>query len=233
MIIVPSLISRRPGHKLSYNDRPMSFTQRLATIITATTKMVRMAYLILRYLRTQTSHLKFPRASRMAAASIAFSFILILLYSNPSLQKLPASIVAQHVIPQTLGTYRIPKGPLPSVNLVVAATSYEDYSWTKTLKIPGMVVVPYIADNTSAEHHAKVNKGHEAMMYHQYFYDFYEELPEISILIHSQAQSWHVDGLLDQRYVLLSTIQILNFRSSRIECKDLARNEVNEFEGIC
>jgi hypothetical protein len=142
----------------------------------------------------------------MAAVSISFSLLLVLLYSNPSLQKLPTSTVTQHVIPQPLGTYRIPKGPLPSVNLVVAATSYEDYSWTKTLKIPGMVVVPYIADNTSAEHHAKVNKGHEAMMYHQYFYDFYENLPEISILIHSQAQSWHVDGLLEQRHVFRPSI---------------------------
>jgi hypothetical protein len=90
---------------------------------------------------------------------------------------------------------------MPSVNLVVAATSKEDYSWVKEIKIPGMTVVPYIADNTSAPHHAQKNKGHEAMMYHQYFYDYYDNLPDISILVHSQARSWHIEQLLDQRYV--------------------------------
>ncbi|KUJ19106.1 uncharacterized protein LY89DRAFT_570785, partial [Mollisia scopiformis] len=88
-----------------------------------------------------------------------------------------------------------------SVNLVVAATSKEDYSWVKDLKVPGMTVVPYIADNNTAPHHAVKNKGHEAMMYHQYFYDFYDNLPDISILIHSQALSWHVEQLLDQSMI--------------------------------
>lgn len=89
---------------------------------------------------------------------------------------------------------------MPSVNLVVAATSKENYGWVKDIKVPGMTVVPYIADNTTAPHHAQKNKGHEAMMYHQYFYDFYDDLPDVSILVHSQAMSWHVEALLDQRY---------------------------------
>ncbi|PVH82479.1 hypothetical protein DL98DRAFT_414800 [Cadophora sp. DSE1049] len=90
---------------------------------------------------------------------------------------------------------------MPSVNLVVAATSKEDYSWVKDLKVPGMMVVPYIADDLNATHHAQKNKGHEAMMYHQYFYDFYDDLPDISILIHSQQRSWHVEQLLDQSMI--------------------------------
>jgi hypothetical protein len=61
-----------------------------------------------------------------------------------------------------------------------------------------MVVVPYIADNQSAPHHPQKNKGHEAMMYLQYFYDFYDNLPDISILIHSQQKQWHVDEMLEQ-----------------------------------
>lgn len=90
---------------------------------------------------------------------------------------------------------------MPSVNLVVAATSKENYGWVKDIKVPGMTVVPYIADNTTAPHHAQKNKGHEAMMYHQYFYDFYDDLPDVSILVHSQAMSWHVEALLDQSMV--------------------------------
>lgn len=76
-----------------------------------------------------------------------------------------------------------------------------------------MTVIPYIADNTSAPHHAVKNKGHEAMMYHQYFYDFYDNLPDISILIHSQAMSWHVEQLLDQRY-FISLISLLLFQKT-------------------
>ncbi|KAH9219848.1 hypothetical protein DL95DRAFT_255849, partial [Leptodontidium sp. 2 PMI_412] len=84
--------------------------------------------------------------------------------------------------------------------LVIAATTKENYSWVKDLKVPGMNAVPYIADDLNTTHHAQQNKGHEAMMYHQYFYDFYDNLPDISILIHSQQMSWHVEQLLDQRY---------------------------------
>jgi hypothetical protein len=36
------------------------------------------------------------------------------------------------------------------------------------------------------------------MIYHQYFFDFYDNLPDISILIHSQQRLWHVESLLDQ-----------------------------------
>lgn len=118
------------------------------------------------------------------------------------MHELPIEVIEQHVVKQSGGAYRIPKGALPSVNLVVAATSNEDYSWAKKdLKVPGMVVIPYIADNTSAPYHPQMNKGHEAMMYHQYFYDFYDKLPDISILVHSQSHSWHVDQLLDQSMI--------------------------------
>ncbi|KAE8442112.1 hypothetical protein EG329_003818 [Mollisiaceae sp. DMI_Dod_QoI] len=153
----------------------------------------------LRQARTRYSNLN--RSSRTLLIFATAVFILLCLYSSREIQSYPEEVVEQHVIKQSNGVYRIPKGQLPSVNLVVAATSKEDYSWVKDLKVPGMVVVPYIADNTSAPHHAVKNKGHEAMMYHQYFYDFYDNLPDISILIHSQAMSWHVEQLLDQSMI--------------------------------
>lgn len=141
-----------------------------------------------------------PRSTRILLLISIATFLFLCFYSQQELEIIPIDIIEQHVVKDNNGLYRIPKGGSPSVHLVVATTSKEDYSWVKELKVPGMKVIPYVADNTSAPHHAKANKGHEAMMYHQYFYDFYDELPDIAILIHSQARSWHVEALLDQRY---------------------------------
>ncbi|KAH7348616.1 hypothetical protein BKA65DRAFT_477015 [Rhexocercosporidium sp. MPI-PUGE-AT-0058] len=132
------------------------------------------------------------------------------MYSTREMHTLPSELVSQHAIKEDSGVYRILKGPMPSVNLVIAATSKENYSWVKDLKVPGMKVVPYIADDLNATHHAQQNKGHEAMMYHQYFYDFYDNLPDISILIHSQQMSWHVEQLLDQSMIF--TLNHLDLR---------------------
>ncbi|KAK2624781.1 hypothetical protein QTJ16_005974 [Diplocarpon rosae] len=143
-----------------------------------------------------------PRASRMALLVVCAAFSLICMYGTREITEVPKEIIAQHVFPDQGGRLsRFLKGSTPSVNLVVAATSTEDYSWTKEVKLPGMVVVPYIADDLNATHHAQRNKGHEAMMYHQYFYDFYDDLPDVSILIHSQQLSWHVEQLLDQSMI--------------------------------
>ncbi|RAL63689.1 hypothetical protein DID88_003732 [Monilinia fructigena] len=98
------------------------------------------------------------------------------------------------------------------INLVIAAKSKEDFSWVKKLKIPKLKVLPYIADNSSAAYHTKMNKGHEAMIYHQYFYDFYDDLPDISILIHAHERSWHIDSLHSQNIV--SALNSLDLRES-------------------
>ncbi|KAL3425067.1 hypothetical protein PVAG01_04348 [Phlyctema vagabunda] len=152
---------------------------------------------MLRSMGTRSSSL--PRLSRIMFVLICLiSACGIILRMNSLIAEAPLELVEQHVIKQSSGLYRIPEGPPPSVNLVVAATSNEDISWLQELKVPGMQIIPYMADNTSAPHHARKNKGHEAMMYHQYFYDFYDDLPDISILIHSQQLSWHVEQILDQ-----------------------------------
>ena len=134
----------------------------------------------------------------MILACAVATIVLVFTYSSGGIRGVPSSITQQHVTKQSGGVYRIPKGRPPSVNLVVAATSNEDTSWIKHLRVPGLFVVPYLADNISAPHHAQENKGHEAMMYHQYFFDFYDNLPDITILIHSQQRSWHVEQLLEQ-----------------------------------
>lgn len=83
-----------------------------------------------------------------------------------------------------------------TVHLVVAATTSDDTSWTSKLKIPGLQVIHYIADDPLAAHHPPANKGREAMMYHTYFYDYYEKLPDIAILTHAHEVSWHMEPLL-------------------------------------
>jgi hypothetical protein len=134
----------------------------------------------------------------MVFACVSATIVLLFTYGTRGIRSVPNSITQQYVIKEPGGSYRIPKGCPPSVNLVVAATSIEDYSWVKQLKAPGLVVVPYIADNTSAPHHPQNNKGHEAIIYHQYFYDFYDNLPDVSILVYSHQRSWHVEQLLEQ-----------------------------------
>ncbi|KAL5322560.1 hypothetical protein ACEPPN_010533 [Leptodophora sp. 'Broadleaf-Isolate-01'] len=151
------------------------------------------------WLRSRFANL--PRASRMILISGCILFTIIFMYSTQEMKVLPQELIDHHAIKEDGGVYRILKGPMPSVNLVIAATTKENYSWVKDLKVPGMNVVPYIADDLNATHHAQQNKGHEAMMYHQYFYDFYDDLPDISILIHSQQMSWHVEQLLDQSMI--------------------------------
>jgi hypothetical protein len=79
-----------------------------------------------------------------------------------------------------------------------------------------MVVVPYIADDPSAPHHPKKNKGREAMMYLQYFYDFYDNLPDISILIHSEEKQWHVDDMLEQSMI---------FSLNHLDLREVQRRE--------
>ncbi|KAG4438833.1 hypothetical protein IFR05_005673 [Cadophora sp. M221] len=93
-------------------------------------------------------------------------FTIVFIYSTQELKVLPQELIDHHAIKEDGGVYRILKGPMPSVNLVIAATTKENYGWVKDLKVPGMNVVPYIADDLNAMHHAQQNKGHEAMMYH-------------------------------------------------------------------
>ena len=134
----------------------------------------------------------------MVLACICATLVLVFTYHHGGMRRVPHSMSRHFVFKEHGGSYRIPKGRPLSVNLVVAAMSTEDYSWVEQLRVPGLVIVPYIADNISAPHHPQKNKGHESMIYHQYFYDFYDNLPDVSILVHSGQKSWHVDSLLEQ-----------------------------------
>jgi hypothetical protein len=90
-----------------------------------------------------------------------------------------------------------PRRTPPSVNLVLAGMSDLDYSWTSSLSIPRLEVIPYIADDQTAPFHPPANKGNEAIMYLTYMYEFYDKLPDISIFIHGTDLQWHVEPILN------------------------------------
>lgn len=58
--------------------------------------------------------------------------------------------------------------------------------------IPNLRIIRYISDDSQARYRPDVpRKGMEATIFHTYFPDFYDDLPDISLLTHSQDISWH------------------------------------------
>ncbi|KAI2467515.1 hypothetical protein F4781DRAFT_306917 [Annulohypoxylon bovei var. microspora] len=89
-----------------------------------------------------------------------------------------------------------------TINLVVATLSKDDISWTQNIQIPNLKVIRYVSDNLKAEFHPPVpNKGREALIYHTYMHDFYDNLPDISIFTHADESPWHVEGTLNSSLV--------------------------------
>ena len=84
----------------------------------------------------------------------------------------------------------------PTVNLVVASVVGDDISWTSRISIPNMAIVRYFTDDPKAQYHPVKPKGREALMYLTYLHDFYDKLPDISILIHAHENPWHVESML-------------------------------------
>ena len=89
-----------------------------------------------------------------------------------------------------------------TVNLVVASLRHDDISWTSKLRIPNLSVVRYISDydeRSPPEYHPPMpRKGREATIYHTYFHDFYDRLPDVSIMVHAHENPWHIEGVLQQ-----------------------------------
>ncbi|CAJ2502443.1 Uu.00g098370.m01.CDS01 [Anthostomella pinea] len=86
----------------------------------------------------------------------------------------------------------------PTVNLVVASLLKDDISWTQNVPIPNLNIIRYVSDYLDAEFHPPVaKKGREALIYHTYMHDFYDDLPDISIMIHADETSWHVEDVLN------------------------------------
>lgn len=100
--------------------------------------------------------------------------------------------------------FKITESSNITVNLVIASLKADDISWTSKLDIPNLQVIRYISDydeydEGSAKYHPPVpKKGREATIYHTYFHDFYDKLPDISIMTHAEENPWHIDGVLQQ-----------------------------------
>lgn len=88
--------------------------------------------------------------------------------------------------------------------LVVARLAKEDVSWIHQ-ELPELNTAIYVVDDFAAEHHVPRNKGHEAMAYLTYIIDYYNNLPDVSIFIHSDRITWHNNDLLDSDLVKMIT----------------------------
>ncbi|KAI1401661.1 hypothetical protein F4819DRAFT_457238 [Hypoxylon fuscum] len=85
-----------------------------------------------------------------------------------------------------------------TVNLVMATLLGDDISWTENIDIPNLNIIRYVSDDMEAQYHPPVpHKGREALIYHTYMHDFYDNLPDITIFTHADDSSWHVDTVLN------------------------------------
>ncbi|TVY55608.1 hypothetical protein LCER1_G003210 [Lachnellula cervina] len=91
--------------------------------------------------------------------------------------------------------------PNLSVNLVLASTKKDDIAWAHNVSISraDLKLIPYVADDPNAPYHPPKNKGNEAMIILTYLYEFYDDLPDISIFTHSTDFAWHNEELFDRR----------------------------------
>jgi hypothetical protein len=83
-------------------------------------------------------------------------------------------------------------------NLVMARIKKENVTWLDEVDLgPEITPMVYVADDSKAPLHPPKNKGHEVMVYLTYIIDFYDELPDVSIFMHSHRYAWHNDDLLN------------------------------------
>lgn len=80
--------------------------------------------------------------------------------------------------------------------LVVPRTKKEDVSWIEK-ELPGWQTAIYVADDSRAPLHPPKNKGHEVMIYLSYCIDFYDELPDVAVFIHSHQEAWHNEEIFN------------------------------------
>ncbi|KAJ5156577.1 hypothetical protein N7492_009380 [Penicillium capsulatum] len=89
-----------------------------------------------------------------------------------------------------------PPGSNYSKTLVVPKTRSEDADWIAE-ELPDWDTAIYVPDDPKAALHPPKNKGHEVMIYLTYIIDFYHELPEVAVFMHSHRYAWHNDDIFD------------------------------------
>ncbi|KAI0896552.1 hypothetical protein F4806DRAFT_431114 [Annulohypoxylon nitens] len=121
-----------------------------------------------------------------------------------------------------------------TVNLVIATLSKDNISWTQNIEIPNLKVIRYISDDMNAEFHPPVpNKGREALIYHTYLHDFYDDLPDISIFTHADENPWHVESTLNRsmtfalKHLDLDEVLQRHYFNLRVEWKEGCPSWIN------
>ena len=147
----------------------------------------------------------------------------------------PVAYVLLQLIPQQeLAAAALANENAPTVNLVIASLQKDDIAWTSKLRIPNLKVIRYVSDAPNAEFRPPVpKKGREATIFHTYFYDFYDFLPDISILIHAHEDPWHIEGVLQQSMLFtlshldLEHVQKRQYANLRVSWKDACPDWIN------
>lgn len=74
--------------------------------------------------------------------------------------------------------------------IVVISHFKENLDWIKNLKYEHIVYSRFLNNKIP-------NRGREALAYCQYFYDFYDNLPQWSICVHAHRHAWHNSNSID------------------------------------
>ncbi|KAF3934546.1 hypothetical protein ABW19_dt0208676 [Dactylella cylindrospora] len=94
-------------------------------------------------------------------------------------------------------------------------TKTEDTDWVKT-ELPDWRSAIYAVDDPTSQQylHTPMNKGKESMAYITYLIDFYDDLSDINVFIHSHAdgypRAWHNEPINDSNYSAVLMLQLLN-----------------------
>ncbi|KAJ5712364.1 hypothetical protein N7493_008832 [Penicillium malachiteum] len=87
-----------------------------------------------------------------------------------------------------------PPGYEYTKTLVIPRMQSEDVSWIEQ-ELPDWQTAIYVADDPSAPLHPPKNKGHEVMVYLSFVIDFYDNLPDVAVFMHSHQEAWHNDEI--------------------------------------
>ena len=80
--------------------------------------------------------------------------------------------------------------------IVMPKRKADDTSWVDE-ELPDFRQALYVVDDWRAKLRPPKNKGNEVMVYLSYLIDFYDDLPDVSIFVHSHRWAWHNNDLLD------------------------------------
>lgn len=156
-----------------------------------------------------------------AAAFVLLSTVLLYLHSRTLRSPIDTKIGQSNgILRQELDSLRA--GPAPPVQILSNRTFETGKLYPPGHRYTMMVVVPkkkaestqwldddlpnipkavYVVDDPNAPLRPPKNKGHEAIVYLSYIIDFYEDLPDISLFIHSHRFAWHTNDLFENDMV--------------------------------